>query len=122
MKCLQRWQRNGIKRKLVEAKPHLFVEGNNKSDGKRFDKMIKDYQNKIEEGCTFLCVYRGKLSEGINLKDRYARAIFIIGIPYPPYQDLKISLKREFQDSHSPDSVQFSVLSTGLAGTQSSSR
>ena len=107
-KCLQRWQRNGIRRKLIDAKPHLFVEGKNKTDAKRLDKMIKDYQDKIDEGCTFLCVYRGKLSEGINLKDKFARAVFIIGIPYPPYQDLKISLKREFQDSRQGKGVQLS--------------
>ena len=35
-------------------------------------------------------VCRGKVSEGINFKYDNARAVFLIGIPYPPLLDPKV--------------------------------
>jgi Fanconi anemia group J protein len=48
-----------------------------------------------------LAVCRGKVSEGINFKYENARAVFILGIPYPPIQDAKVKYKKEYNDAKS---------------------
>jgi Fanconi anemia group J protein len=37
--------------------------------------------SKKDNGAILFCVYRGKLSEGIDFKDDYCRCVFSIGIP-----------------------------------------
>ena len=44
-----------------------------------------------------VAVCRGKVSEGINFTDSYARAVIVVGIPYPSTTDDKIRLKKEYQ-------------------------
>lgn len=39
------------------------------------------------------CVCRGKLSEGIDFVDNAARAIFVVGIPYPCVNDPRVLKK-----------------------------
>jgi regulator of telomere elongation helicase 1 len=43
-------------------------------------------------------VCRGKVSEGIDFSDELCRAVFLVGIPYPPIQDKRITLKKEYID------------------------
>lgn len=43
-----------------------------------------------DKGSVFLAVLRGKLSEGIDFSDDLTRAVFIIGIPFPPINDLRV--------------------------------
>ena len=45
-----------------------------------------------------MCVCRGKLSEGIDFIDDAARAIFVIGIPYPCVNDPRVVQKQEYLD------------------------
>jgi hypothetical protein len=44
-----------------------------------------------------IAVYRGKVSEGINFSDSYARAVIALGIPFPSINDLKVTLKKKYQ-------------------------
>jgi hypothetical protein len=46
-----------------------------------------------------LAVYRGKVSEGLDFKDDFARAVFCVGIPFPSVGDVKVRLKREYNSS-----------------------
>ena len=46
-----------------------------------------------------LAVYRGKVSEGLDFKDDFARAVFCVGIPFPSVGDVKVRLKREYNNS-----------------------
>lgn len=59
----------------------------------------KDFVNKNNKGI-FLCVCRGKLSEGLNFKDNLARAIFVIGIPFLHLNDSRVILKKSFHDDN----------------------
>ncbi|GBG30660.1 Regulator of telomere elongation helicase 1 [Hondaea fermentalgiana] len=44
-------------------------------------------------------VFRGRMSEGIDFKDNYCRAVFLVGIPYPALFDSAIKYKRAWNDS-----------------------
>ncbi|VDL58859.1 unnamed protein product [Hymenolepis diminuta] len=41
---------------------------------------------------------RGKVSEGLDLTDHTSRAVFIVGIAYPPREDPRIKIKMAFLD------------------------
>ena len=43
-------------------------------------------------------VCRGRLSEGLDFKDRRGRCVIIVGIPFPNAGDPKIILKRHYLD------------------------
>ena len=45
-----------------------------------------------------IAIYLGKISEGIDFADDRCRAVIITGLPFPPYNDPKVKLKREFLD------------------------
>lgn len=38
------------------------------------------------------------MSEGINFADDHARAVVLIGIPYPAYKDTKVEQKKAYND------------------------
>ena len=42
-----------------------------------------------------MAVLRGKVSEGLDFSDQLTRAVFIIGIQFPPIMDLNIKAKKE---------------------------
>ena len=45
-----------------------------------------------------MAVCRGRISEGLDFSDNAARAVIIVGIPYPQMVDPKIILKKEYLD------------------------
>lgn len=45
-----------------------------------------------------LAVCRGKLSEGLDFSDDAARAVIIVGIPYPQLIDSKTIMKKYYLD------------------------
>lgn len=65
-----------------------------------FDTLMSEYYEKIKtgRGVLLFAVYRGKISEGIDLKDDNCRAVIPIGIPYPAFKDPRVVLKKEFND------------------------
>jgi regulator of telomere elongation helicase 1 len=38
------------------------------------------------------------MSEGIDFANEYGRAVIITGLPYPPYKDPRVVLKKQFLD------------------------
>ncbi len=55
-------------------------------------KTIKEYLNKSkeEEGAILFAVCRGNYSEGYNFKDKFARGVIMIGVPYLNVKDFKV--------------------------------
>jgi hypothetical protein len=50
-------------------------------------------------GAILMGVCRGKISEGIDFSDDMCRAVIVTGLPFAPYLDPKVKLKREFLDA-----------------------
>jgi len=46
----------------------------------------------ITKGAILCCVCRGKVSEGIDFADEMARAVVIVGIPFPALGDMRLFL------------------------------
>jgi len=84
--------------RLLSSKS-IVLEPKSSSDLKdalsEFHKFIDNPQSK---GCFLMGVCRGKISEGIDFADKAARAVIITGLPFAPYMDPKVKLKREFLD------------------------
>ena len=45
-----------------------------------------------------MAVCRGKVAEGLDFADDRGRAVLITGLPYPPFKDARVELKRQFLD------------------------
>ena len=64
--------------------------------------MIKSFYGDIDDprksGAILMGVCRGRLSEGLDFKDRKARCVIVVGIPYPDMNDPKIILKKHYLD------------------------
>ena len=61
---------------------------------------FKKYLSKPKStGAILMGVCRGKISEGIDFADNMCRAVVITGLPFPPFKDDKVRLKREYLDS-----------------------
>lgn len=63
---------------------------------------MQEYYQKINDpdykGAIFMGVCRGKVSEGLDFIDANGRAVLVIGLPYPPYKDPRIILKKKYLD------------------------
>lgn len=59
---------------------------------------MKKYEKTVKggKGGILLCVNRGRLSEGYDFPDGMCRAVFMVGIPFPPTKDLKINEKKNY--------------------------
>lgn len=107
-KCLERWKEGEIFKKIQSVK-EVFVEPRQTEKGEKFLNMIKNYYKTITDyeekkskqnqtGSIFFAVCRGKVSEGIDFSDNRARAVLMVGIPFPNFFDLQIDLKKKFND------------------------
>lgn len=65
-----------------------------------FDQMLRENRR-----CIFLAVCRGKVSEGIDFNDEKGRVVIITGLPYAPYLDPWIVLKKQYLDDRIKSSV-----------------
>jgi Rad3-related DNA helicase len=62
--------------------------------------MLEDYKRAVDTKgkAVFIAVCRGKLSEGIDFCDNAARAVIMVGIPYPQIYDPRVVLKKDYLD------------------------
>lgn len=69
-----------------------------KSICEKFEADIESMDLKKRSGSILMGVCRGRLSEGIDFKDRKGRLVIIVGIPYPKKTDPRITLKQFILD------------------------
>ncbi|GMM30278.1 DNA helicase [Martiniozyma asiatica (nom. inval.)] len=75
------WKSSHVYEKLESLKP-VFIEERSSS----VDSVLSNYAHSIQvdkKGAFLLSVVGGKMSEGINFSDELARAVIMIGLPYP---------------------------------------
>lgn len=51
-----------------------------------------------DAGAILFAVCRGKVSEGLDFGDANARAVFVVGLPFPNIRDMKVTLKMEYNN------------------------
>ncbi|KAL2538076.1 RAD3-like DNA-binding helicase protein [Forsythia ovata] len=128
-KVSNRWQETGQWSELNAWKP-LFVEPRGSSQdgfprvlknyyssirqstgkviGRKIRSKKSDFKNgetvkspkTTKNGAAFLAVCRGKVSEGIDFSDENARAVVIVGIPFPNINNIKVAQKKKFNDRY----------------------
>lgn len=66
----------------------------------QYKYVISAYYQDIHnnKGAIIFAVCRGKISEGLDFSDDAARAVVLVGIPYPMFFDPKTVLKRFYLD------------------------
>ncbi|CAM6101394.1 unnamed protein product [Calypogeia fissa] len=126
-KLCDRWQSTGLWHVLASQKP-LFIEPRVNDD--KFESELQAYYRAIKgelpekkqtlkkskntlhalvqesdgkaqtNGAAFLAVCRGKVSEGIDFSDKNARAVVLIGIPFPNVKDIQVSLKKQYNSTY----------------------
>ncbi|CAG8485472.1 5906_t:CDS:10 [Ambispora gerdemannii] len=116
--CIKNWQRptpgnNPRLWDILTQNKEPVIESKNKQEFidtmARFDKKILERGR----GSIFFAVCRGKVSEGIDFTDAKGRAVIITGIPYPPFRDPKVTLKREYLDGARKQSLNKSMCISG---------
>ena len=94
------WRNKGII-DIMKARKTVYLETSDQAD---FKKTIRSFEKDIDEGLEpqsgsiLMGVCRGRLSEGLDFKDRRGRCVIIVGIPYPSLMEPKILLKRYYLD------------------------
>ena len=56
------------------------------------------YKDVYTRGAVIFGVCRGKISEGLDFSDEAARAVVLVGIPFPMLVDPKTILKKDYLD------------------------
>ena len=114
-KCVERWRSGTVWQMLVNAKRLVLVEprksfqagqkrkrNGRSNDSSSMQNVLAKYRKACSQsikGAILFCVFRGKMSEGIDFRDEQARAAIIVGIPYPNVMDPKVKMKKDYQDS-----------------------
>ncbi|GJQ13595.1 hypothetical protein GpartN1_g5386.t1 [Galdieria partita] len=98
---VRRWRQSGCWKKLESCK-QVFIEPC-QNDRVQLSHILPSYYHAIhkKQGALFLAVCRGKVSEGIDFKDEFARGVIIVGLPFPNLRDLQVIQKKEYNDRYS---------------------
>ncbi|CUM57016.1 unnamed protein product [Debaryomyces fabryi] len=85
--------------KIIESISKLKVIFQEPEDSSKVETVLNDYSkvNKSEnQGALLFSVVGGKMSEGINFSDELARAVIMIGLPFPNIFSAELIAKRKF--------------------------
>lgn len=101
---VNRWRSTGQYDQFCQIKKVILEP--RRATTKEFDKTLKSFYDHIafevakgsDGGALLFAVFRGKCSEGIDFTDSNCRAVLAVSIPYPGLNDLKIKLKKEYND------------------------
>ena len=99
-RIMEDWERSGALAELEGLVGTVLAE---EPGAQTFASTLDEFRGAIDakdgKGALMLAVYRGKVSEGLDFKDDFARAVFCVGIPFPSVGDVKVRLKREYNNS-----------------------
>ena len=92
----------------------------------QLEKILTEYRQKAATtGAILFAVFRGKISEGVDFSDHNAR-VFIVGIPYPAWKDLKVVQKGIPRQTNEIEGIHYNgiamVFSTSFSSIESSVR
>ena len=79
----------------------IYIESRHSNQN---DSILSGYQRDANKGAALLAVCRGKMSEGLDFADDYARCVIVVGIPFPNVTDYKVELKKQWLNARSPGS------------------
>ncbi|KAF9438368.1 Fanconi anemia group J protein [Entomortierella beljakovae] len=104
---INRWKATGQYNRLSTIKKVILEP--RRATNKQFDKVLKDFYSHISRhvkkgsngGALLFAVFRGKCSEGIDFTDSNCRAVLAVSIPFPGLNDLKVKLKKDYNDQQS---------------------
>ncbi|KAM7541389.1 hypothetical protein Aperf_G00000037787 [Anoplocephala perfoliata] len=96
-----RWKSTGLFSRLQMVK-NVFREPRTAT---ALAEVMRAYTTAVSKkrGACIACVIGGKLSEGINFSDDLARAVVIIGLPYPNVYSAFMKEKLSFLEQHFGD-------------------
>ncbi|MEW5308935.1 MAG: hypothetical protein WDW38_000855 [Sanguina aurantia] len=97
---VQRWHSTGVWGALLQLKGFVGAECKAHGPNSGFADSVNDYLQAVDSGAggLMIAVHRGKLSEGIDFKDRHARGVLLVGIPLPGWGDPKIKQKKLYNN------------------------
>jgi DNA repair helicase Rad3 len=92
--CLNAWRSRGYLDEIMKDKK-IFDEPKNR---KEFASVLSKYKRCIDSGRggILLAVFRGKVSEGLDMANDYCRAAIIIGLPYAFWKDPYVEHKMDY--------------------------
>ena len=97
LECSREWSHDGTMDRIMAVKD-VYQEEVGMST-KDFNSIVHQLEQAVfRKGAILMAVCRGKASEGIDFSDAMCRAVIIIGIPFAPYTDLKVKLRRDYLD------------------------
>lgn len=86
----------------IADQKRIFIEPQKPQTKEEFKNTMDEYYATINDpqsnGAVFMGICRGKVAEGLNFADKYARAVLIVSLPYPPKNNTKVKLKMEYVD------------------------
>ena len=85
-RLVEQWKLSGNVWSELQKYKTLFVEPTSKKgDSVNLEKLLFRYDQaaQSQSGALMFCVYRGKMSEGIDFANEKARGVICIGIPFP---------------------------------------
>ena len=91
--CWYAWERGG-QLNSVRAVKEVFKEESGMGNDD-FNAIVKSLK-RASYGRGAVC--RGKASEGIDFSDSMCRCVMITGVPYPPFTDRKVQMRRQYLD------------------------
>ncbi|KAH3663131.1 hypothetical protein OGATHE_004707 [Ogataea polymorpha] len=90
------WKKSGHYHRINQVKT-IYTESRENS----VDKVLQNYSQCILErrGAVLFAVVGGKMSEGINFSDELARAVAMVGLPFPNLMSGDLIAKRKYVES-----------------------
>ncbi len=83
-RLIESWKKSGTVWLELQKYKTLFIESK-KVDSVNLEKFLCQYDQaaQSQSGALMFCVYRGKMSEGIDFANEKARGVICVGIPFP---------------------------------------